>query len=189
MRVNLKKMIVALAAVAFVGTGAAFASPPAPATDSSNYLPARASTLLAEVQREAVGLNQHAETLGTFARNPQFSWESHAGYLDRVKGHINAVGERTDELQRIRHATLPWQQQAIFEVIAHAAQVAINTQAAIDHLRENQDRLFASDYRGHLTAIAGRSESMKQTVDKFLDYEKTQQKFHQLQNELELSEL
>jgi hypothetical protein len=35
--------------------------------------------------------------------------------------------------------------------------------------------------------IADRSEDMKQAVDKFLDYEKTQQKLQQLQNELELS--
>jgi hypothetical protein len=28
---------------------------------------------------------------------------------------------------------------------------------------------------------------MKQTVDKFLDYERAQQKFQQLQNELELA--
>jgi vacuolar-type H+-ATPase subunit D/Vma8 len=36
-------------------------------------------------------------------------------------------------------------------------------------------------------SIADRSEDMKQTVDKFLDYEKTQQRFQRLQNELELA--
>jgi hypothetical protein len=107
--------------------------------------------------------------------------------LDRVKAHINAVGERTAELQRIAYAALPWQQQAITEVTAHAAQVANSTQAAIVHLRENQNRLFVSEYREHLTTIANRSEDMKQTVDKFLDYQKTQRKFQELQNELELA--
>jgi signal transduction histidine kinase len=107
--------------------------------------------------------------------------------LDGVKGHINAVGERIAELQQIRHTVLPWQQQAITEVASHAAQVATSTQAAIVHLRENQDRLFASEYRDHLTTIEGRSGDMKQTVDKFLDYEKAQQNFQRLQNELELA--
>ena len=133
------------------------------------------------------GLERNAETLGTFASNPHYSWQSHANYLDRVKGHINAVGERTGELQRIRHAALPWQQQAITEVTSHAAQVAASTQAAILHLRENQNRLFVPEYRDHLTTIADSSGDMKETVDKFLDYEKTQQKFQQLQNELELA--
>ena len=98
------------------------------------------------------------------------------------------MGERTAELQQISYAVHPWQRQAISEVTAHAEQLAASTQAAIVHLRENQDRLhFASEYRDHLKTIDDRSEDMKQTVDKFLDYEETQQKFQQLQDELELS--
>jgi hypothetical protein len=193
MRPHLKRMIVALAAVALLGTGSVFASPPAPSTGPSEtdplatFLSGRASTLLAQIQEEAAGLRLQAETLGTFARSPQHSWQSHAFYLDRVKGHINAVGELIAELQQIRRTALPWQQQAITEVTSHAAQVAASTQAAMVHLRENQNRLFVSEYRDHLATIAGRSGDMKQTVDKFLDYEKAQQKFQQLQNELELA--
>jgi hypothetical protein len=135
MRLNMKRMIVVLAAVAVLGTGSVFASPPAPSSDSSAYLSGRASTLLAEIQNEGAGLRLNAETLGTFARNPQFSWQSHSNYLDRVKGHINAVGERAGELQRISYAVPRWQQQAISEVTSHAAQVAARTSAAIVHLR------------------------------------------------------
>ena len=186
MRINLKWKIASLAAIALLGTGSVFASPPAPSPESPAYVSGRASTLLAQIQAEAAGLGRNAETLGTFAWKPQLSWQSHANYLDRVKSHINAVGERTAELQGIRHAVLPWQQQAITEVTSHAAQVAASTQAAILHLNENRRWLFASDYRDHLTTIADRSGDMKQTVDKFLAYEKAQQKFQQLQNELEL---
>jgi hypothetical protein len=187
MRINLKRMIAALAAIALLGTGSVFASPPAPSPESPAYLSWRASTLLAQIQAEGAGLSRTAETLGTFARNLQYSWQSHANYLDGVKRHINAVGEHTAELQRIRHAVLPWQQLAITEVTSHAAQVAASTEAAILHLQENRRWLFASEYRDHLTTIADSSGDMKQTVDKFLDYEKTQQKFQQLQKELELA--
>jgi len=113
MRPHLKRMIVALAAVVLFGTGSVFASPPTPSpgaseTDrSATYLSGRASTLLAQIQEEATGLRVNAETLGTFALNPRHSWQSHAFYLDRVKGHINAVGERLAELQQIRHTALP----------------------------------------------------------------------------------
>jgi len=187
MRISLKWMIAALAAIALLETGSVFASPPAPSPESPAYLSERASTLLAQIQAEAVGLRHNADTLGTFASNSQYSWQSHANYLDGVKRHINAVGERTAELQRIRHAVLPWQQQAITEVTSHAAQVAASTQAAILYLKENLRWLFVSEYRDHLTTIEGSSADMKRTVDKFLDYEKTQQKFQQLQNELELA--
>jgi hypothetical protein len=193
MQINLKSMMAALVTVAVIATGSVFASP-APSPESRAYLAERASVLLAEIQREAAQLGPHAETLGTFARNPQYSWQSHAFYLERVKGHINAVGERTAELQQIRDSVLPWQLQAISELVPHAAQVAASTQAAIMHLRENQNRLFVSEYREHLTTVADRADDMKQTVDKFLNYEKAkqnyedaQQKYLQLDSELEVT--
>ena len=171
MPINIKRMIVALAAVALLGTGSVFASPPAPSpvaseTDDLAYLSGRASMLLAEIKKEAAELTRHADTLRTFAGNPQYSWQSHTFYLNKVKGHINAVGERTAELQQIRYAVLPWQEQAITEVTSHAAQVAASTQAAIVYLNENQGRHFVPEYRDHLTTIADSSEAMKRTVDK-----------------------
>ena len=153
----------------------------------SPHLSGRTSTLLAEIATEGAALRLHAETLGTFAWNPRFGWQSHAFYLEKVKGHINAVGERITELQQIRHAVLPWQQRAISEVTSHAADVAAGAQAAIVHLRENQDRLFVSEYRDRLRTIANHSAEMKQTVDKFLEYEKAQREYKQLQNELEIA--
>jgi hypothetical protein len=136
-------MLIFLSAVALVGTGSVFASPPDPSpgaleTDNSAYLSERASMLLAEIKTQTAELGPDADTLGTFARNLHFSWQSHAFYLDRVKSHINAIGERTAELQQIRYAVLPWQEQAITEVTFHAAQVAASTQAAIVYLKENQ---------------------------------------------------
>lgn len=186
MRLNLKPMIVALAAAALLCGGSALASP-SPSADSSANWSDRASALLTEIQRETAQLGPHADTLKTFARNPGLSWQSHASYLHRVKGHINGVGESIAELQRIRDAVRPWQQQAITQVTSHAAQVAASTQAAILHLRENQSYLFVPEYTSHLTTIADRSEDMKQTVDKFLEYGKTQQKLQRLQAELELA--
>lgn len=186
MRLNWKRMMVALAAVALAGGGSALASP-SPSADSSVYWSGRASALLTEIQRETAQLGPPADTLKSFAGNPSLSWQSHATYLDRVKGHINAVRERIAELRRIGHAVHPWQQQAITQVTSHAAQLAASTQAAILHLRENQTYLFAREYTDHLTTIADRSEDMKQTLDKFLDYGKTQQKLQRLQAHLELA--
>ena len=187
MRINLTRAMAVLGAVALLATGSLFASPPTLSPATPAYSSERASTLLAEIQEETAQLGPHAETLGTFAWSPQVSWQSHAFYLERVKGHINAVGERTAELQKISDSVLPWQQKAISEVTSHAAQVAASTQAAIVHLRENQNRLLAPEYRDHLMTIADHSGDMKQTVDKYLDYQKAQERFQQLQNELQLA--
>jgi hypothetical protein len=189
MRLNLARMIPALVGGALLTTGAASAFPQGtaavtpPATQPSAYLADRASTLLAEIQKEAVGLRRNAATLGTFARNTQYSWQSHARYLDRVKVHINEVGERIAELQRIRNAVLPWQQQATTELTTHAVQVAASTQAAIVQLNENRNSLITSEYQAHLMTIDDSSADMQEWVNKFLDYENAQQKFLQLQDE------
>jgi hypothetical protein len=100
-----------------------------------------------------------------------------------VKVHINEVGERIAELQRIRNAVLPWQQQATTELTTHAVQVAASTQAAIVQLNENRNSLITSEYQAHLMTIDDSSADMQEWVNKFLDYENAQQKFLQLQDE------
>ena len=192
MRVNSRPMMVALVGIVLLGGGAATSSQN-PSIDKTGkdqvsvHLSLRASTLLAEIQKEATGLRHHADTLKAAASNNQSSWVSHADNLDKIKGHINAVGERTAELQRIQHGVLPWQQQAIKEVTSHAAQVAAGTQAAIIQLNENRNVVYRPEYRDQVATIADGSENMKQAVDKFLAYAKTQQRMRQLQRELELS--
>jgi hypothetical protein len=187
MQISLRKVLSVFAAAALLATGSAFASSHR-SIESNAYLSERASVLLAEIQQEAAGLRPNADTLETFSWNPQVSWQSHAFYLERVKGHINAVGERLAELERIRGSVFPWQQEAISRLASHAAQVATSAQAAIEYLRDNQGRLLVSDYRDHMITIADKSEAMQQSVSKFLSYEKAQRDFQQLRNELELPE-
>ena len=194
MRFNKKQVATILAAITLFGTAATAAMPgpaatlaPAPWSYDSAYASERASKLLLDIQAKTAPLTFNAETLNAIARNPQHSWQSHAFYLHEVKTDINAIGDLTAELQRIQGATLPWQQQAITEVTNHAAQVAASTTAAILHLNANQLWLYAPEYREHVASIANASQNVKSTVDTFLDYEKTQQKFQRLQLELELS--
>jgi len=197
-------MIVVVTAVALLGTGSVLASPPAQSLGApdrdhmSMYLSGRASIflveiqketgeLLNEIQKETADLRPYPYTLGIFTWGPQNNWQNRGTFLDRAKDHINAVGERIAELQHIRHFVLPWQQQAITEVTSHATQLAASVRAAIVHLRENQNRLFVSEYRDHLKTIENHSGEMKQTVNKFLDHEKTPKEVQRLQNDLELA--
>jgi len=189
MRVSLKLISVALAAVALSGTGSVHASPPSQspgerAKDHSAILSGRASILLAEIQKETrellaeigketADLRPRPYAPGPFAQNHQMSSQTHVEFLFRAKGRINAVEGRIAELQRMRRHLLSWQQQAIIEVTSHATQVAASIQAVIVRLRENQNRLFVSAYRSHLMTIADHCEDLKQTVDNFLDRDKS----------------
>jgi hypothetical protein len=143
--------------------------------------------LLDEIQKETEELRPRPYALRIFPWGPQNNWRNRGTFLDRAKDHMNAVGERIAELQQIRHFVLPWQQQAITEVTSHATQLAASVRAAIVRLRENQNRLFVSEYRDHLTTIANHSGEMKQTVDKFLDCERSPKEVQRLQSDLELA--
>jgi len=188
MGIELKRTVVAVVAIVVLGTGPARASPPAqwpdaPDQDHLAILSGRASILLAEIQKETAELlgeiqketaelRPHPYPPGTFAWNAPYTLQSRVTFLDRADSHMNAVGERVAKLQHIRRLVLPWQQEAITEVTSHATRVKADIQAAIVHLRENQNRLLVAEYRDHLTTIEDRSEDMKQTVDKFLNHEK-----------------
>jgi hypothetical protein len=188
MRFTLKRAAAVVTAFVLLCTGLVFAAPRMTPNEAKVYSSERASRLLAEIQTETAALTRNASQLEALARHPQYNWQSHAFYLEAVKGHINAVGDRTAELERISANALPWQQQAIAQVTSHAAQVAAHTEAAIRYLNENHSRLFVPEYKDHVATIADSSQSMKESVDKFLDYERVQQKFQRLQTQLELAD-
>ena len=186
MQINVRKMMTRLAAVTLLAVGLASASPP-PTCPPTVDLSGQATTLLVRIEAEAAALRPTADTLSTFAWNPQINWESHALYLSEAKARINNVGKHLAELQQMQGSLTSWQQQAVSRVTSHALQVAASTEAAIDTLRSNQDRFFVPEYREHLTTIADASQKMHETVSKFVRYDKAQQQFQQLQYELELA--
>jgi len=191
---NLSRKIMGLGGFLFflpgMGLGVRAPAPPEPESfeDEAATPSERVSELLAAIQREAALVSRHAARLESLGRNSEISWRSHAEQLNLVKLHINNVGVRTDELQALHDQAPPWQQLAITEVTSHALAVAGNTQAAMDHLNDNHQRLFLPEYRDRLASIADHSADLKQSLDKFLDYEKTRQKFQQLQSELEVTD-
>lgn len=196
-------MVKLFALTMLLGMGSVFASlpplPGAPDRDQMpNYLSRQASMflveiqqetgkLLAEIQKETAELRPRAYTRRTFPSDPDDGEQRRRSFLDRAKDHISAVGERIAQLQDMRLFVLPWQQQAITELTSHAQRVAGSIQAAKVHFRENQNRLFVSDYRDHLTTIANHSGALKQIVDKFLDNEKIPKDVHRLESALEFA--
>ena len=198
MLVNSKRMIVAIAAVGFLGTGPTLSSPPTesppaheedrqaiPSARASIFLAeirAETADLLAEIRTEKLELNPHLYAPGRFSRGTHNKWRNRAPFLERAKEHMSSVGESIAKLQHIRHFVLPWQKEAIIEVASHATRVSASLQAVIDHLHENQNRLFVSQYRDHLATLARHSGEMEHVLDKFLDNEKVPKVVHLLHN-------
>jgi hypothetical protein len=150
------------------GPPASGVSPPAVRTDTSSLHSAEASRLLKEVRTIAYNLERDAATLESY-RFSRMHWQTHADQLRLAKEHINAIGDRLKSLQAIRGTAGPWQQQAIESIVPVAAQLAARTEAAIGHLNENRNHLFAPEYTDHLSTIADHSDQLKESVNVFLE--------------------
>ena len=179
-----------LASVLVAGTLVARPAPVSPPATTEVDVPAwnfqkEASDLLTEVQYLSDKLSTDTDKLASYTRS-NLSYESHATGLTAVRDDINQMGTRLSRLQQIKHVTAPWQQRAIEEVVPVAAQMAAHTQAAIEHLNENQRYLFAPAYQDHLEAVAEHAATIDTILDKYMDLGQTQQKLQRLQTELEM---
>jgi len=178
-----------LAMAAAMAVGSLVAAPPAVEPCSSTIrseewnFPAEASRLLKEIQSTAGKLAVETATLESYPRSG-VSRASHASQLTVAKEYVNAVGERLERLQAIRHAVAPWQQRAIDSIVPVAVNLAGHTGAAIEHLNQNPSHLWAPAYIEHLKTIANRADEMKEAVDLHLDYARTQERLDEIGNKL-----
>jgi hypothetical protein len=188
-----------LSLVAFSFTSLASASSTVDFKDSVSvespawHLEGEAAGLLKEVQSLSGKLKTEADTLESFPRQPQLSWQTHAAHLSQAREQINAIGERLGWLRTIQSGTAPWQQRAIQEVIPVAATIATHLRSAIEHLNDNPGHRFAPVYTDHLALLSERSGALKERMDLFLEFGDTsdqldrwQQKLDQLQEKIGL---
>jgi hypothetical protein len=98
---------------------------------------------------------------------------------------VNAIGKRIARLRQIKHVAAPWQQQAIDSIIPVATELAARTEAAIEHLNDNRNYLWADVYVGHLGAISRHADRMKELVDLHIDLAGTQDKLERLRQSLD----
>jgi methyl-accepting chemotaxis protein len=145
--------------------------------------PAEVSQLLKEIQSRAARLTDHAQTLSSYSHSG-ISRVSHASQLMSAKDHINEIGGRLERLQGIRHVAAPWQQQAIDSIVPVAANVATHTEAAIEHLNQNPNHLWAPVYKERVRSLANRADEMKKSVDLHLELASTQERLEELRSKL-----
>ena len=147
----------------------------------------RVSQLLSKAKEEALQLKLDAAEMESFTRS-QVSWESHADKLSEIKEHVNKVGETVNQLNAARSGAAPWQKVAIGRVNPLMAELAMNVQATIGHLKMNRDRLQASDYTDYLTTTSELTTKMAALVADFVDYAEAKAKLGKLSRKLEISE-
>ena len=140
---------------------------------------AEASKLLNDIRSAAARLNIQTDALDSYTRGG-LSWESHASRLNKVRDDINEMGRLLRQFDEMRAGTAPWQRQAVDSIAPVAANLATRTEAAIGHLNENRQYLWAPVYIDHLKAMAEHASQVKKTVDVHLELADTMQNLDDL---------
>lgn len=132
----------------------AFAAPPLATADAHD--------LLRQLHADAYQVRDAADQLEALNREPfQFSWETQAEALENMRDRINHMDGVLYEL-RSMEGMLPQGQQAEIDNAAPAmVELTDTTQAAIEFMNHNQDRLWVrqyTDYVNEMYSEASRAE-------------------------------
>jgi hypothetical protein len=187
-------MLISIAAGRFLVTGALLAASlllfpvftlgaATPVQSEENSEVAR---LLADARDKAVVLSRDADELEALTRS-NVSWESHAAMLDTMKDDVNDLARIVEQLNAARSSASPWQQQAIDRMIPLMKELAANTTAAINHLRENQIRPTSGSYTEYLKANRETAHELADMISSFVQYGQTRAKLEKLEQKLEVA--
>jgi tRNA-dihydrouridine synthase len=147
---------------------------------------ARLNKLLADARAEAVELKADATDMDAFTKS-NLSWGTYATQLTMIKEHVNNAGKILAQLQQAKSAGEPWQQTAIDRIAPLLKEMADNTEATIQHLNENQNRVHLPEFRDYVRANYEVAVQLEALITDFIDYGNAKQALEELGSKLELN--
>jgi hypothetical protein len=107
--------------------------------------------------------------------------------LDTIKDHINDLGHTVEQLNAARDKAAPWQQKAIDRMLPLMRELASNTTAAIEHIKEHHSQPNVGSYPEYLRANADTAHQLSYIISSFVEYGETKAKLERLEQTLELA--
>jgi hypothetical protein len=183
---NHKKTICPLTLVLLV-SGYLTISSAAKAVDPSGVDSEQVSQLFSEAKTEAHELELDAEKMEAFGRL-ELGWESHAAKISLIREHVNQAGKILSSLNAVRDTASPWQQKAIDSIYPLLKELADNTEATINHLNHNQDRLHVGpEYKDYVAANYDLSKDLATLITDYVDYGIHEAEYRRLQGKLQVA--
>ena len=142
--------------------------------------------LLIDARDEAAVLSKDADEMEALIRS-DVSWQSHAAMLNTIKDHINNLAQTINKLNAMRDSASEWQRQAIDRSIPLMNDLATNTTAAINHLKENKLRPTSGNYTEYLKENAETAHELSDTITNFVRYGQARAKLEKLEQRLEIA--
>jgi light-regulated signal transduction histidine kinase (bacteriophytochrome) len=114
------------------------------------------------------------------------NWKLHAEQLNRIKEHVNELGQLNKQLSDSRSEGSPWQQMAIDQVDVRLREMADLLTATIEHLNDNQSRVHMQAYRDYVKTNCELTSRIAKMIDDFVDYDEAKSRAESLEQKLEL---
>ena len=140
--------------------------------------------LLADAKAEAGQLKEDSADMELYFGS-KLSWESYAGKVEMIKGHVNNTGKLLAKLQEAEATGSPWQQVAIKRIEPLLKELAANTETTINYLNENRMKVRFSEFEGYLKANRELATDLEALIRDFVDYGDAKEKFERLGGKLE----
>ena len=168
----------------FWGAGHFLLSGLAPA-QQNNEENAEVSRLLSDAREKAAVLSRDADEMEAMTRSA-VSRESHATMLETMKEDVNNLAKSVEKLNAPRDSASSWQRQAIDRMMPLMKELASNTTAAINHLKEQPTRPIAGSYTEYLKQNAETARELSDMISSFVQYGQTRAKLEKLEQKLEV---
>lgn len=158
---------------------------PAARLAAQNPDSAAVSKLLQTVKSHAAAADDDAATLASFARS-RMDKRHHAGQLNQIKEHVNALIRDSNELNSIRDQGSPWQQQAIDRITELLPEMADHLTATITHLNEHPTHTQMKPYRDYVFTNETLIHNAREIISDYVTYGEAKAKAEALEKDLQL---
>ena len=142
--------------------------------------------LLEDARDKAAVLSRDADEMETLTRS-DVSWQTHASMLDTMKEDVNDLARDVEKLTAARDKASPWQQQAIDRMLPLMRELAANTTAVINHLKEQPSRPTSGEYAQYLRQNSETARELSDMIRSFVEYGQTRAKLEKLEQRLEIA--
>jgi hypothetical protein len=193
MRINLFYKGVLLAATLCVAPAVLPASPRASqpgarVTESSGgAMPINASSLLQQVQIDALRVRNDADQLQADLRFPSESdWKADADLMSLVRGRVNEMDKLLFQLRENQAEASPLQQKEIERITPSVLNLTDTAQDAIATLNNNREEIYFPNMAGLTRDVYDRASQIARTTGDFEQYANARHEVRQLKQTLGL---
>ena len=136
---------------------------------------------LTDFKRTAYEMHREADTLKSFTRDKQLSWQSHTYRLNALKDHVNEMGKTLAELEAQTLGATESQRRAIEHARPHLVLVAQHLTQAIELVNENSNNIHWGEYAVAVSNIYDHANALHTKLDTILDYEEARMRLDGLE--------